>query len=462
MQRIRDLFLPLFIAAVLLAAGCTGGDEESAPSGSRGEDAELASEALADTTASATAEAPVETTTAADGSGGGEADSDEPAASGEEGAAPAGGPTVPVALQPQDIGRDIVFTASVEVAVPDVARAAEEALLAVQAKGGLLFGQETRDGRSLLTFKVAPGDFQEVLRALGGLGELRSQTVTADDVTERIVDLESRIVTAERSVARLNEFLASAANLGDLATFEAQLLERETVLEQLRGQLRTLQNQVSLATIVLSIVELVPPAPRPGVELAQTAYLGHDAGFGCPGDSSLTADEGTAATVCFVVTNKGNVPLVDIVVHDEPLGLDPDELIVVSGDPSQPLEPEGTLVFAAEIEVADDVRTGANVTASPADEDGEPLERGRVGHRARIDIDSQTDDSLPGVDEALSAGWSALLVVLTLLALALAVALPFIWVVPVGAVVAWLARRRRGRARRTDPAEEARPERVEV
>jgi hypothetical protein len=60
-------------------------------------------------------------------------------------------------------------------------------------------------------------------------------------VTERVVDLRSRVATNEVSVERLRDPLSDAKNLEDVARLEIQLLERETTLETLRGQLRTIE-----------------------------------------------------------------------------------------------------------------------------------------------------------------------------------------------------------------------------
>ena len=434
MARIRHL-LPLAVLVVVLAGACTG-DENAAS------DTDGAAEETADTFAAASATTMVATDEMAnadqDTADGASVGSDAPAAAGD-GEAGSGASVVPAALAPQDIGRDIVFTGDIEIAVADVTSAAGEALRSVERVGGLLFGQETSADRTQLIFKVAPADFQAVLRGIAGLGELRSQSVTADDVTERIVDLESRIATAERSVERLNQFLAEAPGLAEVATLEAQLLERETVLEQLRGQLRTVQNQVSLATIVVTITEL---RPAPAVELTQTAYLGHDAGLACPAEAELTANEGDEATVCYVISNTGNAALADIEVSDDALDLDPADLIAVSGDPTRPLAPGESVVVAVEVTLDESVRPVGSVTAQPVDDDGEPLATARVGQRAQVDIDVAADDSLPGLGRALSAGWSAFVTVLTLLALGLAVALPFLWIIPVAALIAWLIRRR--------------------
>ena len=193
-----------------------------------------------------------------------------------------GGVTTAV-LHTSNVGRDIIFTAELTVAVTDVAGAEEEATRLIRGLGGFLFGQRTvgsPEPLSVLTFKVAPEDFQEALRRLGSLGEIRTQHVTADDVTERIVDLESRINTATASVERLRELLENATDIKSIVELENELLVRETQLETLRGQLRTLQDQVALATIVLTLTEA---ASRPAIELSVTAFNSRSRGT-----SSLT------------------------------------------------------------------------------------------------------------------------------------------------------------------------------
>ncbi len=66
----------------------------------------------------------------------------------------------PVAFQTSDLGRDIIFTADLTVAVPDVTTAGEQATRLIQGLGGFLFGQRTTGDpapMSVLTFKVRPG-----------------------------------------------------------------------------------------------------------------------------------------------------------------------------------------------------------------------------------------------------------------------------------------------------------------
>jgi hypothetical protein len=411
------------LALALLAAACTGGDDQ----------------ALVTTTWAASETTAAATTTMA-------FDSDETPA-GEDGGSmsPRPGDTGTDAQQIVAVlqaGRSIIYTANLTVEVDDVVAAGEQALAAVAGLGGMLYGQETTTGpeaRSVLTIKVPPQNFDEAMRRLAGIGRLVNQTVYTDDVTERVVDLESRITTAEASVVRLRAFLAAATELDDIATLERELLQRETDLEVLRGQLRTLEDQVALATIVLLLSE---PYPAPAVELVGTAYYGHDGGQGCPGAPELAIDEGEDFTMCYQVKNAGDTPLGDIKVYDHGLDARAQDLILVQGDLTVPLPPGGYLLLAFEAEADPDRWTDPWVEATALDPNGNPLWLTEATEVEAAQLRVARDDSLPGFMDVLAGAWGALQKLGGVIVVVGAAMVPFLWI-PVLLVAAWWLWRRR-------------------
>ncbi len=335
----------------------------------------------------------------------------------------------PVVFQLSDLGRDIIFTAELTIAVNDVAAAGDEATRHIQSLGGFIFGQRTTgapEPRTILTFKVQPEDFHTALDRLGTIGELRSQNVTADDVTERVVDLESRIETAAASVERLRGLLAEAMDIKAIVELESELLTRETELETLRGSLRTLQGQVALATIVLTLTEA---AANPALDVAITAYPAHhDDGASCPGDEGLTVDQGTDTTVCFELVNVGDTWLTDFELRDPVLDVEIDDLIIVFGDPSQAIEPGETIVLAAEILPSRDLRARTTVTAIPVSEDGSVLPGRPASTTVTAFIGAADPGGIPTFSEGLQASWDLLVSLGELFVLIIGAFVPFIWV----------------------------------
>lgn len=357
------------------------------------------------------------------------------------------GDGVVIAQIPTDLGRSIVFTANLAVEVADVFAAGTQAQAAVSGLGGFLFGQDTSTGdepRSVLTIKVPPQNFQQALQRLIDLGTLKSESVFADDVTERVVDLQSQITTAEASVARLREFLTQSGDLEDLATLEAELLQRETDLEVLRGRLRTLQDQVALATIVVVFTEPTPPVPEPAIELVVTAYDGHDGGEGCPGAEQIRINENEDMTVCFMVTNIGDTALGDIEVGDSGLDAAFDDLILVQGDLEVPLQPDEFLLFAFEATAARNGFSAPTVTATALTDSGNPTRRQVSVETEGLQLTVVNDNSLPGFTDAMGAAWAALQQVLGVVVVAAGALVPFLWVPIIALAILWWRRKHPG------------------
>ena len=345
---------------------------------------------------------------------------------------------VPQTLTAADIGRQIIFTANVRVEVDDVASAGAEASSIIEELGGFVFGQNTIGGpnaESTITFKVLPSDFGTALERLGGIGELQSQQITTDDVTERIVDLQSRIDVAELGVERLRTAMEEAATLTDFAELEALLLSRESDLEVMKGQLRTLQDRVDLATITLTLSQdtLVNE-----IVLTPSLYSGHDNGIGCPGErENISIEQGEPATLCIEVTNRGEQSLSGVQITDTVLGIDNDGFIEVFGTLDQ-LDPGQSAVVAHELIPERTVQLRLRASATPIGEDGVALTAQTVRQSAspRIPTFQPDEPESPpgfrnGFDAALgllSVVWT-ILIVLTGFILPLLILLPIVWLV---------------------------------
>ncbi len=332
-----------------------------------------------------------------------------------------------------DIGRKLIFTAFLNVGVDDVAAASAEATSIVEGMGGFLFGQNTVGGvepSSELTFKILPDDFNQVLDALGNVGELRNQSVTTDDVTERIVDLESRIDVATLGVARLRTALEGAASLEDYAEIERLLLDRESELEVMRGQLRTLEDRVDLATITLLLTQ---DRVQNGIELRVSTYEGFDEGVSCPGQEGVRVEAGSEVTVCFDIVNVGDQTLTDITLTDTALEITGEtQLIEVFGSLDE-LAPGQSVLVAHQISPERTLRTRTRVVAIPTD--GVTSEQAGPSVSTQINTEIRTfePEESPGFGDGfgvaidvLKALWVGFTVTIGFL-LPLLILAPFVW-----------------------------------
>ncbi|MGC4945939.1 DUF4349 domain-containing protein [Streptomyces sp. DT224] len=161
---------------------------------------------------------------------------------------------------PKPAATHVIRTASLSVEVKDASKAAARARTATQGAGGLVEKEtteridSTRDS-SHLVLRVPQDAYDEVLRELSGAGKLVSRTSAAKDVTDQVVDVDSRIATQRASVARVRELMDRAGKLADVVTLEGELSSRQAALESLLAQQASLKDRTTLATITLDLVE---------------------------------------------------------------------------------------------------------------------------------------------------------------------------------------------------------------
>ncbi|MFG2999719.1 DUF4349 domain-containing protein [Streptomyces sp. NPDC048340] len=162
----------------------------------------------------------------------------------------------------------IIRTATLSVEAADAQKATAAARTAAENAGGYVGNETTNrdpDGRmtSTVTLRV-PGDrFDAVLGAMEGSGKLLDRKVEAQDVTQKVADVDSRVKSQQASVARVREMMEKATGLGEVVTLESELSKRQSDLESLLAQQTALKDQTSLGTITLTFSEPAKPVQKP-------------------------------------------------------------------------------------------------------------------------------------------------------------------------------------------------------
>ncbi|GAA4867820.1 DUF4349 domain-containing protein [Kitasatospora terrestris] len=184
-----------------------------------------------------------------------------PQAAGGEKAAASGGPAA------KDAGtvapaapRVIAYKAQLTVRVENVATARGKALALLEAAGGYVSG-ESSNGRgdgavdgTTLTLKVPSAEHRRTLDALAALGATLDLNSQADDVTQQVADVESRLKSQRASVDRVRALMAEAKSLAEVVSLEGELTRREADLESLQRQQQELAARTSLSTVTLRLV----------------------------------------------------------------------------------------------------------------------------------------------------------------------------------------------------------------
>jgi len=162
---------------------------------------------------------------------------------------------------PDPIGRDVVRTAQLTLRVPDPTAAARGVRTAVAAAGGVVAEEQVDGTGAWLVVRVPAAGLDRVVDDLAATGVVLGRSGRAEDATEQVVDLDSRVATQQASVTRVRALLAQATSIGDVVAVESELARREADLDSLQRRLATLRDRAALSTLTVELRSAPAPAP---------------------------------------------------------------------------------------------------------------------------------------------------------------------------------------------------------
>lgn len=89
---------------------------------------------------------------------------------------------------------------------------------------------------------------------LTALGHRLAFSERAQDVTQQVADVGSRVTSAQAAITQLRGLLRHAGNVGQLLSVQDEINSQETALEALLAQQRALAHETSYATVTLTLV----------------------------------------------------------------------------------------------------------------------------------------------------------------------------------------------------------------
>jgi len=166
-------------------------------------------------------------------------------------------------------GQQLIYTAQLTVRADNVATALSRATSIVMAAGGYVSSENSNGGpgqpaaaaSANVTLKIPAADYQATLGELtgSGLGTQLNLSQQAQDVTQQVADVGSRVASDEAAIAQLRALLKDAGNVNDLLNVQDQINSEESDLESMLAQQQALNHETAYATVTLTI--LGPKAP---------------------------------------------------------------------------------------------------------------------------------------------------------------------------------------------------------
>jgi hypothetical protein len=167
--------------------------------------------------------------------------------------------------------QSIIYTANLSVRVKGgVTAAANQATGIVTGAGGYVAGEQEiippgRHGipQFDLTLKIPVAQYGAALAKLKELGTKISFSQHAQDVTQQVADVGSRVASDQAAIAQLRDLLKHAGDVSSLLSVQDQINSQEADLESMLAQQSALNHETSYATVTLTVVGPNAPAKSP-------------------------------------------------------------------------------------------------------------------------------------------------------------------------------------------------------
>ncbi len=241
----------LTLIAMTALAGCSG----SASSGSSQSAADGAAAVSASAPAAPAAEPAVPSAAAsASGLGGGSGGSGASGGSGGSGQDASATRLAPSA--------QLIYTAQLTVRASSVGAAVVRATSIVTSAGGYVSAENASSdpnhpdrATATIVLKIPVASYAATLAQLtAGLGTQLSLQQQAQDVTQQVADVSSRVASDEAAIAQLRGLLKHAGSVADLLSVQDQINSEEADLEAMQSQQTALDHETSYATVTITVV----------------------------------------------------------------------------------------------------------------------------------------------------------------------------------------------------------------
>lgn len=173
-----------------------------------------------------------------------------------------------------ELGAHIIKNAQIGIVVEkgDFIDGFQTASLVAERYGGYVESSSSGGVKVLrgsLLIRVPSASFSSAMKDLRALGQVESESLSGQDVTATYVDLQARLRTWEAQESALLRLMGRANTIDETLRVQRELQDVQLRIEQIRGQLRMLNDQTDLATIQVSLRErgaAVAPVPKPADE----------------------------------------------------------------------------------------------------------------------------------------------------------------------------------------------------
>ncbi len=167
----------------------------------------------------------------------------------------------PQLIKKADLSLDVESVDESFRKVREIVNAQQGDVLSLDDRGGDEVEGIARNRRQIrFEMRVPADNLDGTLDALTELGEVRDRSITTEDVSAQLVDIQARVSNSRKSEAALQEIMSRSGDIADVLEVSRELSQVRQEIEQMAARQESLKAQVRYSIIRLSLESVVAPS----------------------------------------------------------------------------------------------------------------------------------------------------------------------------------------------------------
>ena len=154
--------------------------------------------------------------------------------------------------------REIIRTASLTLLVDKIEASEKTITSLVKNWGGYVETTQSTNldktnPRLIMTVRVPVAKFDQALEEFEGIGVRQDKTISGEDVTAHLADLDARIKNMKAQEETYRQILRQAKRIGEILEIQQQLTYIRNEIESIEAQRKVMRSLASLSTISVTL-----------------------------------------------------------------------------------------------------------------------------------------------------------------------------------------------------------------
>lgn len=154
--------------------------------------------------------------------------------------------------------REIIRTASLTLLVDKIEASEKTITSLVKNWGGYVETTQSTNldktnPRLIMTVRVPVAKFDQALEEFEGIGVRQDKTISGEDVTAHLADLDARIKNMKAQEETYRQILRQAKRIGEILEIQQQLTYIRNEIESIEAQRKVMRSLASLSTISITL-----------------------------------------------------------------------------------------------------------------------------------------------------------------------------------------------------------------